>query len=76
MLQRWAAKATEKTADWLIDSDFRSIYDDPRFQALLARFGLPAGPFIQTGHRPSAKTEKSDAPLDEPKNLGAGDVGC
>ncbi|MDQ6436445.1 adenylate/guanylate cyclase domain-containing protein [Mesorhizobium sp. LHD-90] len=44
LLDRWATKATGVTAIWLLDSDFQNIHDHPRFQALLARFGLPAGP--------------------------------
>jgi adenylate cyclase len=52
LLERWAAKATEKTAISLIDSDFKQIYDHPRFQALLTQFGLPSGPFVQTHHLP------------------------
>ena len=52
LLERWAAKATEKTATSLIDSDFKQIYDHPRFQALLTQVGLPRGPFVQTHHLP------------------------
>ena len=52
LLERWAANATEKTAIWLIDSDFKKIYDHPRSQALLTPVGLPSGPFVQTHHVP------------------------
>jgi adenylate cyclase len=56
LLERWAANATEKTGGWLIDSDFRNIYEEPRFQALLKRLGQPIGPFVQTGRK---STEES-----------------
>ncbi|SJM33109.1 adenylate/guanylate cyclase domain-containing protein [Mesorhizobium delmotii] len=52
LLQRWAVNAPQATARWLIDSDFKNVYDHPRFQALLTQVGLPTGPFIQTRHRP------------------------
>ena len=52
LLERWAVNAPQATAGWLIDSDFKNVYDHPRFQALLTQVGLPTGPFIQTRHRP------------------------
>jgi adenylate cyclase len=49
LLEEWVTRTTEITGLWLIDADFRNIYDHPRFQALLKQVGLPTGPFVQTG---------------------------
>ncbi len=49
LLEKWVVKATDITGGWLIDADFKNIYDHPRFQALLKQVGLPTGPFVQTG---------------------------
>jgi adenylate cyclase len=47
LLERWVSRANEVTRNWLDDSDFKSIYDHPRFQALLRQVGLPTGPFVK-----------------------------
>ncbi|CAN5540182.1 hypothetical protein BH10PSE7_BH10PSE7_40110 [soil metagenome] len=48
LMERWVVNTTQVTRSWLIDTDFRNIYDHPRFQALLKRVGLPTGPFPNT----------------------------
>ena len=53
LLERWAVKAPATSGYALVDSDFKNIYDHPRFQALLTKLGRPAGPFVQTGHQPN-----------------------